>query len=176
MAKKKASKKVVQKKTTAKQSERSANQSPGKFKMMSVIMKEMIGQILVEDNASEEARAVALFLANIAWNRAVGISEQKGFVKKQIAEMKPASRNFWQSFVDKNDDKLIGILVKYKYQHYPNDDRYVAGVSIAEDARYKEGGHIRVAYIPKEQWEEYFSLPPMIQTSLVQSRLGVSPD
>lgn len=147
------------KKTTRKRSVRQT--APPKVKMMSVIMKEMIARILIGDDPSDDASAVALFLANIAWNRAIGVPEQKGFVKKQVARMKPPVRNFWKPFVDKDYNKLIDVLIEYKIKHYPDDDRYVAGASIAEDV----GDHLTVLWMQSSvisivhdrYWHEFIS-------------------
>lgn len=141
-------------------------------KMMSLIMKEMIAHVLPGDDPPEDATNVALLLATVAWNRSLGFPEQKGFVKKQLAKMIPSTRNFWHHFVDKDTKKLIDVLIEYKTKHYSDDNRYIAGASVAEDPKYEEGGHLRVVYVPQEQWKEFFSLSPKEQAALAQSQLS----
>ena len=113
---------------------------PGK---MSEIMLEM-AQVLLRNPSqvpSSEAMHAALFFANIAWNECVGLQHaREGF------------RNVWETFEDENPalwnelksneiNVMIDELVRYKQEHYPDDQRRILACGIPE-------GKIHVEWLP----------------------------
>ena len=114
-----------------------------------------------------------LLLANIAWNRSIGFPDKHDrFLKKEIAATKKALPKLWDEFVDDDYNVLIGKLIQYKLKTYPADERLIVGAQIAPDARYKEGGHIRIAYVPKPMHDEFRKITEEMQFAMLLGMLG----
>jgi hypothetical protein len=165
---KKSAKKTSVKKVAKKTAARTWALKPSE-PLMSVIVKEMISQILIHgDDAPNPVKGLAILLANIAWNRAIGFPDKHDrCLKQEIAETKRAMPNLWDEFVDADHNVLIGKLIQYKLKKYPDDERLIVGAQIAPDARYEEGGRIRIAYVPKAMQNEFRKIPQKEQFAML---------
>ena len=160
--------KRIPKKTSAKR------RTPPAAPKMSEILKEMSEKILNRgDDAPAEARQIALLLAYHAWNQAIGYPCKLDHrFKKEIADAKRTLPTLWSEFIHSDYEMLINMLALYKMGTYPDDERFVVGIQLANDDRYEEGGRIRVAFIPKSNQDAFFKLSDKKQQAMIAEMLN----
>lgn len=121
---------------------------------MSEILKEMSERLLRNPDGarSSEAAHVALMFANIAWNETVGlVHPREGYrpAWEKIAAENPA---MWSEFKSNDVDAMIDELVRFKKQHYPDDQRRILTCGMPD-------GKVRVEWVDAaapgvdSQWE-----------------------
>jgi hypothetical protein len=94
---------------------------------MSDIMMEMSDRLLLDPKAvhSAEARHVALFFANLAWNECVGLGDERERTKNIWQTLESENPKLWDELKSRNIDAMIDELVEYKKAHYPDDRRRI---------------------------------------------------
>ena len=94
---------------------------------MSDIMLEMSDRLMLDPDAihSSEARHVALFFANLAWNECVGLGAERELTKNVWQSIEAANPDLWDELKSKDIDALIDELVEYKKAHFPDDRRRI---------------------------------------------------
>jgi len=90
---------------------------------------------------SSEAAHVALMFANIAWNETVGIGHARKGYRSAWEMIEAENPEMWSEFKSNDIDGMIGELIEYKQQHFPDDQRRILTCSIPE-------GNIRVEWMP----------------------------
>jgi len=94
-------------------------------KKLSDIAKKMATSVLRRKNASPEAVSIALQMTHIAWNYAdEDYREEPGYIQG-IQEIEKSILPVKEEFVMDDMEKLIERLMKYKRDHYPNDQRVI---------------------------------------------------
>jgi hypothetical protein len=112
---------------------------PGK---MSEIMKEMSESLLRHPGEvpSSEAAHVALFFANAAWNESVGLGDYRKGYRNVWETIEAENPELWNEFKSNDIDAMIDELVRYKKEHYPDDQRRILTCGIPD-------GKIRVEWL-----------------------------
>ena len=112
-------------------------------KKMSEMMKEMSERLLRHPAAahSSEAAHVALMFANIAWNKTVGLGHAIEGYRSAWEMIEAENPEMWSEFKSNDIDGMIGELIEYKQQHFPDDQRRILTCGIPE-------GNIRVEWMP----------------------------
>ena len=141
---------------------------------MSAIIKEMAERILIRgEDAPTPAREIAVLLAHFAWNQAIGYpSKDDRMFKKEVAAAKRELPKLWSEFVEPDYKVLLNILVQHKQETYPDDERLIAGIQLADDDRYEEGGRIRVVSVPKSERDAFQKLSAKEQRAMVARMFG----
>jgi hypothetical protein len=144
--------------------------------MMSENVKKMTTKILVQgEDAPLPAQKIAMILSHFAWNESIGYAPGNkllSVLKKEIAKGRRKMPNLWDEFVDSDLRVLMDKLIQYKLKTYPHDERLIMGIQLASDDRYKEGGRIRVAFVPKEMRDEFQKIPEARQQALLLELLN----
>ena len=109
---------------------------------MSEIMKEMSDQLLrnPDGTRSSQAAEVALMFANFAWNEAVGIVHARDGYRSVWEMIEAENPEMWNEFKSNEVDAMIDELVRFKEQHYPDDQRRILTCGIPD-------GKIRVEWL-----------------------------
>ena len=104
---------------------------PGK---MSQIIKEMSVSLLRHpgDVPSSEAAHVALFFANAAWNESVGLGDYRKGYRNVWETIEAENPELWNEFKSNDIDAMIDELVRYKQEHYPDDQRRILTCGIPD--------------------------------------------
>ena len=121
---------------------------------MSEIMKEMSERLLRNPRGvpSSEAAHVALMFANFAWNETVGLGYPRKAYRTAWEKIEAHNPQMWSEFKSTDVDALIDELVRFKKQHYPDDQRRILTCGIPD-------GTVRVEWLPAvapgvdSQWE-----------------------
>jgi hypothetical protein len=121
---------------------------------MSAIMKEMAERLLRNPGGepSSEAAHVALMFANIAWNESVGLGHARQGYRSAWEMIEAENPEMWGEFESNDVDAMIDDLVRFKQQHYPDDQRRILTCGIPD-------GKVRVEWLPAaapgvdSQWE-----------------------
>ncbi len=94
---------------------------------MSEIMVEMSKQLLRKPQGvpSTEAAHVALMLANIAWNETVGLVHAREGYRSAWEMFEAGNPEMWSEFKSTDVDAMIDDLIRFKEQHYPDDQRRI---------------------------------------------------
>ena len=94
---------------------------------MSEIMAEMSKQLLRKPDGvpSTEAAHVALMFANIAWNKTVGLGHARESYRSAWEMFEAENPEMWSEFKSNDVDALIDDLIRFKEQHYPDDQRRI---------------------------------------------------
>ena len=94
---------------------------------MSEIMKEMSECLLRNPDAihSSEAAHVALMLANIAWNKTVGLGQAIEGYRSAWETIEAENPEMRSEFSSNDVEAIIEELIEYKRQHYPDDQRRI---------------------------------------------------
>jgi hypothetical protein len=110
---------------------------------MSDIMKEMSEVLLrnPKDIPSSEARHVALFFANAAWNESLGLGSDRGRYRSVWETIEAEKPDLWSELKSNEVDSMIDALVHYKKSHYPDDSRRILTCGTVE-------GNVRVEWLP----------------------------
>ena len=114
------------------------------MKPLSAIIIEMAEQVLAQpvQKVSDEAAAVSLLLAHVAWNREVRAggpptNEQYRFVLNELSRTNP---DFAEDLKSDDLDALISKLRFYKQRCYKKDKRFIISCGTTER------GAVRVAW------------------------------
>jgi hypothetical protein len=109
---------------------------------MSEIMKEMSEQLLRNPGAvpSSEAAHVALMFANIAWSEAIGMGHARESYRSAWELIEADNPELWSELKSNDVDAMIGELVQFKNQHYPDDQRRILTCGIPD-------GKIRIEWM-----------------------------
>ncbi len=121
---------------------------------MSEMMKKMAERLLRNPGGepSSEAAHVALMFANIAWNEAVGLVHARQGYRSAWEMIEAENPTMWGEFKSDDVDAMIDDLVRFKQQHYPDDQRRILTCGIPD-------GKVRVEWLPAaapgvdSQWE-----------------------
>lgn len=121
---------------------------------MSEIMAEMSKQLLRKPDGvpSTEAAHVALMFANIAWNKTVGLGHARESYRSAWEMFEAENPEMWSEFKSNDVDALIDDLIRFKEQHYPDDQRRILLCGIPD-------GKLRVEWLAAaapavdSQWE-----------------------
>jgi hypothetical protein len=124
---------------------------------MSEILKEMSEQLLRHPGSvpSSEAAHVALMFANIAWDETVGIGDPRAGYRSAWELIAAENPEMWSEFTSNDVDAMIDELVRYKNQHFPDDQRRILACGIPD-------GKIHVEWLPAaapgvdSRWEMRF--------------------
>ena len=110
---------------------------------MSEIMKEMSQCLLQNPDGvpSSEAAHIALMFANIAWNEAVGLVHPRKGYRSAWEMIEAENPQVWSEFKSNDVDGMIDELVRFKKQHYPDDQRRILSCGIPD-------GGVRVEWLP----------------------------
>ena len=110
---------------------------------MSEMLKEMSELVLRDPRAipSSEAAHVALLLANIAWNASVGLDHTIDGYRNVISSIEASRPNLWNELKSTDITTMIGELVRFKKEHFPDDQRRILTAGIPN-------GTIRVEWLP----------------------------
>lgn len=110
---------------------------------MSEIMKRMSQQLLRKPDGipSAEAAHVALMFANIAWNETVGLVHAREGYRSAWEEIEAENPEMWSEFKSNEVDAMIDELIRFKEQHYPDDQRRILLCGIPD-------GKLRVEWVP----------------------------
>ena len=102
---------------------------------LSEFLKEMAQTLLInpDKDPSSEAASAALLFASTAWNIAVGQKMDIALCKIAIREFEECNPSFWDEFKSKKWQKTVSMLVQYKKERYPNDDRIIIGCSVMKN-------------------------------------------
>ncbi|HUY89026.1 MAG TPA: hypothetical protein VMV10_09850 [Pirellulales bacterium] len=93
---------------------------------MSEMLKEMAELLLRDpDAASSEAAHVALMFANIAWNETVGLGNARQGYRSAWELIEADHPEMWNDFKSNDVDAMIEKLVRFKQEHYPDDQRRI---------------------------------------------------
>ena len=111
---------------------------------MSDIMLEISDQLMLDPAAihSSEARHVALFFANLAWNECVGLGAERERTKNIWQTIEAANPKLWGELKSRDIDAMIDELVEYKNAHYPDDRRRILACGGTDHST------IRVEWLP----------------------------
>jgi len=116
------------------------NSAPRK---MSEVMKEM-SEVLLRDPRkvpSSEAACVALFFANVAWNKSLGLENTMESCRNVWETIEAENPELWNELKSNDIDAMIEELVRYKKQHFPDDRRRILTCGIPN-------GNVRVEWLP----------------------------
>jgi hypothetical protein len=115
---------------------------PAQPRKMSDVLKEMSEIVLRDPNQvpSSEAAHVALFFANAAWNESVGLGGAREGYRNVWEAIERDNPELWNEFKSNDINVMIDDLVKYKKQHFPDDQRRILSCGILE-------GKIRVEWL-----------------------------
>lgn len=94
---------------------------------MSAILKEMALTVLVhpESVPSSEAKAAALLLSHVAWQRANGHSFPERMYARALADMQKARPDLRNELTSSDAEGMIAELVAYKKRHHRRDLRKI---------------------------------------------------
>ena len=94
---------------------------------MSDIMLEMSDRLMLDPDAthSSEARHVALFFANLAWNECIGLGVEREQTKNIWQAIEDENPKLWDELKSRDIDAMIDELVEYKNTRFPNDRRRI---------------------------------------------------
>ena len=94
---------------------------------LSEMMKELAESLLRNPGhpASPEATVVALMFANIAWNEAVALVQDRQSYRSAWAKIEGQNPKLWSELKSNDVDAMIDELVEFKKRHYPDDHRRV---------------------------------------------------
>jgi len=111
---------------------------------MSDIMLEMSDRLMLDPAAthSSEARHVALFFANLAWNECVGMVAERERTKNVWQAIEAEKPDLWNELKSNDIDAMIDELVEYKKAHFPDDRRRILTCGGTPQ------GTIRVEWLP----------------------------
>ena len=111
---------------------------------MSDIMMEMSDRLMLDPKAihSSEARHVALFFANLAWNECVGLGAERERTKNVWQAIEAENPELWNELKSNDIDGMIDELVEYKKAHFPDDRRRILACGGTEHST------IRVEWLP----------------------------
>jgi hypothetical protein len=127
---------------------------------MSEILKEMAELLLRDPRAepSSEAMHAALLLANVAWNKSLGLVNLAEGYRPVLEVFAAENPRFWDELKSRDTEEMIDELVRFKAAHHPGDGRRIVACGIPE-------GKVRVEWIvparPGEDpgWDmEFFGL------------------
>jgi hypothetical protein len=109
---------------------------------MSDIMKEMAESVLRNPRAvpSSEAMHAALLLANVAWNKSLGIPSSREGYQPILRGIESQNPRFWDELKSRSAEAMVDDLVRYKKTHHPDDGRRILGCTTPE-------GKVRVQWI-----------------------------
>jgi hypothetical protein len=109
---------------------------------MSEIMKELADLLFRNPIGvpSSEAAHLALMFANIAWNETVGLVNARESYRRVWEEIEADNPELWGEFKSNDVNGMIDEIVKYKNQHYPDDQRRILTCGIPD-------GSIRVEWL-----------------------------
>jgi hypothetical protein len=110
---------------------------------MSEIMLEMAQTLLREpsQDPSTEAMHAALFFANVAWNECVGLGHPRGGLRKVWESFEEENPALWNELKSNDIDAMIDEFVRYKQEHYLDEQRRILACGIPE-------GKIHVEWLP----------------------------
>ena len=89
---------------------------------------------------SSEAAHVALMFANIAWNESVGLGHARQGYRSAWEMIEAENPEMWGEFESNDVDAMIDDLVRFKQQHYPDDQRRILTCGIPD-------GKVRVEWL-----------------------------
>jgi hypothetical protein len=82
---------------------------------------------------SGEAAHVALLLANIAWNEAVGLDHPRDGYRNVWEAIEAENPALWDEFQSSDINALVDELVRYKKAHYPDDRRRILTCGMVDE-------------------------------------------
>ncbi|WP_165227286.1 plasmid pRiA4b ORF-3 family protein [Aquisphaera insulae] len=97
-----------------------------------------------ERDPSIGALEVATLLANVAWNRAIGLEAGDDTYRDLLATFERESPNLWDEFRSRDVPAMVDALVRYKRAHFPDDGRRILTCGIPE-------GKVRVEWLQAAQ-------------------------
>src|SRR4051794_9089712 len=102
---------------------------------MSEIMKEMAELLLRNPRVppSSEAMHAGLLLANVAWNKSLGLVDSNAGYRSILQLFAAENPRFWNEFKSRDTDAMIEELVRYKKTHHPNDGRRILSCGMPEE-------------------------------------------
>lgn len=102
---------------------------------MSAILKEMALTVLVDPGSvpSSEAKAAALLLSHVAWQRANGAGLAGTAYAPALADLQRARPAFWKELKSTDAERTIAELVAYKKRHHPHDLRKIVACASGND-------------------------------------------
>jgi hypothetical protein len=108
---------------------------PDQQRKMSEIMKEMSETLLRNPGRvpSSEAAHVALFFANIAWNKSIGLDYARAGYRNVWETIEAENPELWKEFKSNDIDAIIDEIVQYKKTHYPDDRRRILTCGMLDD-------------------------------------------
>lgn len=111
---------------------------------MSDIMLEMSDRLMLDPEAthSSEARHVALYFANLAWNECVGLGAEREKTKNIWQTIEAANPKLWDELKSRDINAMIDELVEYKKAHFPEDRRRILACGGTDHST------IRVEWLP----------------------------
>jgi len=94
---------------------------------MSEVLEEMSKLLLRHPTKapSSEAAQVALFLANAAWNKTVGLTDSREGYRNVGETIEADNPELWNEFKSNDIDAMIDELVEYKKARYPENRRRI---------------------------------------------------
>ena len=110
---------------------------------MSEITKEMAERLLRNPGAvpSSEAAAVTLMFANFAWNEAVGLVHARKGYRSAWEPIEAENPALWNELKSNDADTMIDELIRFKKEHYPDDQRRILTCGLVD-------GKLRVEWLP----------------------------
>jgi hypothetical protein len=98
-----------------------------KKKKMSEVLMQMAMTVLKDPTSvpSTEAAHTAVLLAHVAWNRAVGEAFTDLECKRILRRFEKSRRSLWIELRSPDWKALIGELIEYKSENFPDDKRIV---------------------------------------------------
>jgi hypothetical protein len=110
---------------------------------MSELLVEMSERLLRNPGAppSPEAAHVALMFANFAWNETVGLDHPRTAYRSAWERIEASNPDLWSELKSNDVDALIDELVRYKREHFPDDQRRILTCGIPN-------GNVRVEWLP----------------------------
>src|SRR3954452_11480585 len=116
-----------------------AQQTPRK---MSEILKEMAEHLLRNPRREPSSGAMhaSLFLANMAWNKSLGLDQPWEAVAPVLKAFESEQPDLWAELKSRDAEAMVDELVRFKRAHHPDDRRRILSCGIPE-------GKIRVEWL-----------------------------
>src|SRR4051812_41944094 len=94
---------------------------------MSEILKEMAESQLRDPSAvpSSEAMEAVLLLANVAWNKSLGIDASVEDYRPILRQFESEHPGFWEELRSRDAEAMVDDLIRYKKAHHPDDGRRI---------------------------------------------------
>jgi hypothetical protein len=110
---------------------------------MSELLIEMSERLLRNPGTppSSEAAHVALMFANFAWNETVGLDHPRTAYRPAWEQIEASNPELWSELKSNDVDALIDELVRYKREHFRDDQRRILTCGIPN-------GNVRVEWLP----------------------------